>query len=211
MKNLNKRDFLIVLFLVIAAPLGYTLKLLYKNYNIKENSAQYSIQISIKDNIENLNHYNFSEHFKSVKKAIDSEEKLGYFASCLVFNRYKDDLMTFNKIFYSSEELYNQNKDRYTLYQWCLNSYRYIDSNVSNKLLSSYYFSLGLSHLYGFKNPINIEEALNFMKRAYEIDNNPEINRIIHSIQKYKNIYPEFKDIFVLPYIDNEIKYNKIQ
>ena len=48
MKNLNKRDFLIVLFLVIAAPLGYTLKLLYKNYNIKENSAQYSIQISVK-------------------------------------------------------------------------------------------------------------------------------------------------------------------
>lgn len=208
--QLNKLDFFIILFLLFAAPIGYTLKILYKNNKLQETS-NYSIQISMKDSINNLNHYNFNEHFKIIQTSVNKQEKYGYFSACIVFNRYRDDLMMYNKNFYSAEELYHQNVDRFELFNWCLKSYQFIDETVPENMMGAYYFSVGLSNLYGFKKEIDISQSLIFMKRSYEINKNPDVNRIIHSIQKYKNIYPEFKDIYLIPYIDNEIKNNKIK
>lgn len=207
--KVNKSDFIIILFLIVAAPVGYISKLLYKK-NELNNEGKYSIQISVKDRIDNLNHYNFNSHYNIVEDKIKDKNNSGYFTACIVFNRYKDDLMMFNKEFYSSVELFNQDERRTQLYKWCLLSYKYLDKETPDKMVSSYYYTLGLANIYGFRNEINISKSLQFFQRAYEIDRNPEIGLIIQTATKYKNVYPEFKDIIVLPYIDNEIKNNKI-
>lgn len=208
--KVNKIDFFIILILIIAAPVGYISKLVYKKNEIQD-SGKYTIQISMKDKIDNLNHYNFNAHYNAVKQSIENKENLGYFTSCIIFNRYRDDLMMFNKSFYESEELFNKDKRRLELFNWCLSSYKYLKEDTPTKMVSAYYYSLGLANIYGFKNDIDISKGLTFLKRAYKIDKNPDINVVIQATTKYKNIYTEFKDSVIIPYIDNEIKNNKIR
>lgn len=208
--KLRSIDVFIILFLILAAPIGYTLKILDKK-NSQQKSSQYSIQISIKDKIENLNHYNLNEHYKIIKNAVEKKENYGYFISCIVFNRYKDDLMISNKTFYNTEELYHENLQKLDLFNWCLKSYNYIKDDTPSNMLSAYYYTLGLANLYGFKTNIDLSKSLLFTERAYDINKDAEYNRLIQSIKKNKNIYPAFKDIYLVPYIDNEIKNNKIK
>lgn len=207
--KINSPDFLIIFILLIAAPIGYISKKIY-NQNENSKAGEYSIQISVKDSIDNLNHYNFTKHYNSVVNAIDNGDKLGNFAACIVFNRYKDDLIMYNKDFYSSEELFKKDERKINLYRLCLLSYKNLNSKTSDKMTSSYYYTLGLANIYGFENKIDIYKSLQFFERAYDIDKNKEISQIIETIKKYKNIFPDFKDSVVLPYIDNNIKDNKL-
>lgn len=201
-------DFLIILCVIIAAPLGFTIKSLYKTKKL-EDKGQYSVQISLTDSIANLNHYNFKEHYRVVQESVKKDLKLAYFSSCAVFNRYKDDLILYNKNMYKETLLVQKSEEKENLLNWCLISYKYIDDDVGAKFTSEYYKTIGLNSLYGFKGDINLDKAETYLKLSTRLVENKETDYMINLIDKYKTIYPGFKDEYILPYIDNALKMKK--
>jgi len=206
--NKIRLDFLIILCVIIAAPVGFTIKYLYKNKQI-EDKSKYTIQISLTDSINNLNHYNFKEHYKTISNNINKGEKLAYFSACSVFNRYKDDLIMYNKLFYKDTLLVKQDEEKNNLLNWCLMSYKYMGKEMNPLLLSEYYRTIALNNLYGFKGNIDLEKAETYFKLSNTSVRNIENDRTLDQIDKYRNIYPGFKDEYLLPYIDSALKNRK--
>lgn len=62
-------DFFIILCIILAAPIGFTVKTLYKNRHV-EDTGKYSMRISVNETLNDLNHYNFQEHYKVVKTVL---------------------------------------------------------------------------------------------------------------------------------------------
>lgn len=202
-------DFFIILCIILAAPIGFTVKSLYKN-QAKEDTGKYSMRISVNETLTDLNHYNFQEHYKVVKSTIDKKEKMSNFAACIVFNRYSDDLILYNKNMYTDANLLPTNPEKMDLLNWCLASYKTdMTSDINPKYMSAYYQSAGLNFLYGFKGELNLEKASSYFRLSLNTYKQPEVQKIVSAIEKYQNTYPTFKQEFLLPYIDNYLKLNK--
>jgi hypothetical protein len=202
-------DFFIILCIILAAPIGFTVKSFYKN-QAKEDTGKYSMRISVNETLTDLNHYNFQEHYKVVKSTIDKKEKMSNFAACIVFNRYSDDLILYNKNMYTDANLLPTNPEKMDLLNWCLASYKTeMTSDINPKYMSAYYQSAGLNFLYGFKGELNLEKASSYFRLSLNTYKQPEVQKIVSAIEKYQNTYPTFKQEFLLPYIDNYLKLNK--
>jgi hypothetical protein len=204
-------DFFIILCIILAAPIGFTVKSLYKNRHI-EDKGKYTMRISVDETLSDLNHYNFKEHYKVVKSTIDKNEKMGNFAACIVFNRYADDLILYNKNMYIDPSLLPANPEKVNLLNWCLLSYKTeMSTDINPKYMASYYQAAGLNFLYGFKGDLDLEKASSYFRLSLNTYKQPEVQQIISAIDKYQNTYPTFKQEFLLPYIDNYLKLNKIK
>lgn len=203
-------DFFIILCIILSAPIGFTIKSLYKNRAVND-TGSYSMHISVNDTLEDLNHYNFQEHYKVVKKSIDNKEKMANFASCLVFNRYSDDLILYNKNMYLEPTMLPSNPEKTNLLNWCLLSYKTDNSSDLNpKYMAAYYQAVGLNFLYGFKGDLDLEKASSYFRLSLNTYKQPDVQQYVTAIEKYQNTYPTFKNQFLLPYIDNYIKMNKL-
>lgn len=204
-------DFFIILCIILAAPIGFMVKSLYKNRHV-EDSGTYSMRISVNDTLSDLTHYNFQEHYKTVKQSIDKKEKMANFAACIVFNRYADDLVLYNKNMYSDINLAPINPEKNNLLNWCLQAYKNdISNNGNTKYMAAYYQTVGLNFLYGFKGELNLEKANSYLRLSLNTYKQPEVQQMVNAIDKYQNTYPTFKQEFLLPYIDNYLKLNKIK
>lgn len=204
-------DFFIILCIILAAPIGFTVKSFYKNRHT-EDTGKYSMRISVNETLSDLNHYNFQEHYKVVKSTIDKKEKMGNFAACIVFNRYADDLILYNKNMYIDSSLLPANPEKVNLLNWCLLSYKTeMGNDINPKYMASYYQAAGLNFLYGFKGDLDLEKANSYFRLSLNTYKKPEVQQIIIAIDKYQNTYPTFKQEFLLPYIDNYLKLNKIK
>lgn len=198
-------DFIIIIALILAAPFAYIVKNI-KNYEEIKEKSHYSIHISMQSTLQNLNESNFNEHYATVKKSIDSGEKMGNFAACIIFNKYKDDLIFYRKELFTDPSLARKSMEKSNLLNWCLSSYKYLDDKIDNQFRSAYYKTVGYNFLYGFKGEQDIEKANSFFNMATNTYNNPESIRASTIIQKYKNIYPGLKNEYLLIYIDNDLK-----
>lgn len=202
-------DFFIILCIILAAPIGFTVKTLYKNRHV-EDTGKYSMRISVNETLNDLNHYNFQEHYKVVKNSIDKKEKMANFAACIVFNRYADDLILYNKNMYKDLTLLPSNPEKENLLNWCLLSYKTETDNTLNpKYMAAYYQSAGLNFLYGFKGDVDIEKANSYLRLSLNTFRQPEVQQLLVAIEKYQNTFPSFKQEFLLPYIDNYLRLNK--
>ena len=202
-------DFFIILCIILAAPIGFTVKTLYKNRHV-EDTGKYSMRISVNETLNDLNHYNFQEHYKVVKNSIDKKEKMANFAACIVFNRYADDLILYNKNMYKDFTLLPSNPEKENLLNWCLLSYKTETDNTLNpKYMAAYYQSAGLNFLYGFKGDVDIEKANSYLRLSLNTFRQPEVQQLLVAIEKYQNTFPSFKQEFLLPYIDNYLRLNK--
>lgn len=197
-------DFIIIAALILAAPVAYVIKNV-KNYEDLTEKNHYSVHISMKSTLNNLNESNFTEHYETVKKAIDGGEKMGNFASCIVFNKYKDDLIFYRKELFTDLSLARKSMEKTNLLNWCMSSYKYMDDKIDNQFRSAYYKTVGYNFLYGFKGEQDIDKANSFFNMATNTSNNPESIRASSIIQKYKNMYPGLKNEYLLIYIDNEL------
>lgn len=202
-------DFFIILCIILAAPIGFTAKSLYKNRHV-EDTGKYSMRISVNETLSDLNHYNFQEHYKVVKTSIDKKEKMANFAACIVFNRYSDDLILYNKNMYRDPTLLPSNPEKANLLNWCLLSYKIeSDNNTNPKYMAAYYQSAGLNFLYGFKGDVDVEKANSYLRLSLNTYKQPEVQQLLVAIEKYQNTFPSFKQEFLLPYIDNYLRLNK--
>lgn len=202
-------DFFIILCIILAAPIGFMVKSLYKNRHV-EDSGKYSMRISVNDTLSDLTHYNFQEHYKTVKNSIDKKEKMANFVACVVFNRYADDLVLYNKNMYSDINLAPINPEKTNLLNWCLQAYKNdMSSDGNTKYMAAYYQTVGLNFLYGFKGDVDLEKASSYFRLSLNTYKQPEVQQMINAIDKYQNTYPTFKQEFLLPYIDNYLKLNK--
>jgi hypothetical protein len=202
-------DFFIILCIILAAPIGFTAKSLYKNRHV-EDTGKYSMRISVNETLSDLNHYNFQEHYKVVKSSIDKKEKMANFAACIVFNRYSDDLILYNKNMYIDPALLPINPEKSDLLNWCLLSYKTeSNNNINPKYMAAYYQSAGLNFLYGFKGDVDVEKANSYLRLSLNTYKQPEVQQLLVAIEKYQNTFPSFKQEFLLPYIDNYLKLNK--
>lgn len=205
MKNMKqiRSEFFVIAFLVLSAPIGVTAKTIYNKY-IKEKTDSYTIQISPDYYISDLEKFDYNKHHNLLKEQINNKHEDAYFAACSVFNRYKQDLLTLNKQMLKDINQFSDPKQKIMLLKWCLDS-KILHTNVSDVAFSDYYYSLGLSHLYGLNTDINIEKALSNFKISETKNQKFYIHETINIIEKYQRLYPNLKDEFLIIYIDKEL------
>lgn len=198
-------DFIIILLLIAAAPLAFFSKNIFTKDSVS-GPKKYSIHISMDETIKNLNDYNFKEHYSIAKRSVDKGERLGNFAACFVFNRYRDDLLLYRNDLFTDPSLSRKSDEKNNLINWCLSSYKYMDDNVDSQYRAAYYKAVGYNYLYGFKGMQDIDKAQSFFTLAHNTFKTPESLKAVNIIQKYKNMYPGLKSEYLLIYIDNELK-----
>ncbi len=179
--------------------------MLYKKHNMA-NQPTYTIQVSVDSYISDLEKFNFKKHYDAVALHVSKNEKNAYFSSCAVFNRYKQDVITYSVNMYKDPKLAQVNKEKRDLYLWCNNAYKHLDDTISKDLVASYYYTEGLSYLYGFNNPIDFDKALLNFKQADLENSKPYIKETINIIEKNERLNPNLKDEYLIIYIDNDLK-----
>lgn len=202
-KNYFSTDLFIIITLILAIPFGFLLKYIYKKYD--EDKEEYVVNFYPYYKVTELDDFNFSNAYNKIKDSISKNDKTAYFSACKLFNIDSNDYIKLNKEVSIQGSIEERLVNKQALLSWCMNSYRYIDSDINDDDISNYYFTMGIADLYGITGNIDYDRALLSFKSSYQYNQRYLTRNIIESIGKINLKYSYLKPSYRLVLINSEI------